>query len=287
MMALHGTSLAGSASPLIEGQRISFSLNGVSLLREVSLRVRAGETVGLIGPNGAGKTTLLKVLGGLIRDVEGEVWLQGRPLREYSPREVARLVAHVPQTTALDFAFTVREVVLMGRSPYLGRFQLEQPLDRQVAEQAMRTMNVQALSERFINTLSGGERQRVLIARALAQQPRILLLDEPTANLDVKHQLEVLSLTTRLAHQQGLAIVAAIHDLDLAARFFDRLVLLHEGRVLADSTPEVVLTPSNLAEAFGVQANIYRDPFTQVLRLSLSGDGSNGHRVVSQASIPL
>jgi len=249
--------------------------------------VRAGETVGLIGPNGAGKTTLLKVLGGLIRDVEGEVWLQGRLLREYSPREVARLVAHVPQTTALDFAFTVREVVLMGRSPYLGRFQLEQPLDRQVAEQAMRTMNVQALSERFINTLSGGERQRVLIARALAQQPRILLLDEPTANLDVKHQLEVLSLTTRLAHQHGLAIVAAIHDLDLAARFFDRLVLLHEGRILADSTPEVVLTPSNLAEAFGVQVNIYRDPFTQVLRLSLSGDGSNGHRVVSQASMSL
>ncbi len=286
-MALHGTSLADSASPLIEGRRISFSLNGVFLLRGVSLRVRAGETVGLIGPNGAGKTTLLKVLGGLIRDVEGEVWLQGRLLREYSPREVARLVAHVPQTTALDFAFTVREVVLMGRSPYLGRFQLEQPLDRQVAEQAMRTMNVQALSERFINTLSGGERQRVLIARALAQQPRILLLDEPTANLDVKHQLEVLSLTTRLAHQHGLAIVAAIHDLDLAARFFDRLVLLHEGRILADSTPEVVLTPSNLAEAFGVQVNIYRDPFTQVLRLSLSGDGSNGHRVVSQASMSL
>jgi iron complex transport system ATP-binding protein len=285
-MALYGTNgLTEPAPPLIEARQISFDVDGVSILRQVSLRVQAGETIGLIGPNGAGKTTLLKVLGGLIRDVRGEVWLQGRPLRDYSPREVARLVAHVPQTTALDFAFTVREVVLMGRSPYLGRFQLEQPLDRQIAEQAMRTMKVRAFAERFVNTLSGGERQRVFIARALAQQPRILLLDEPTANLDVKHQLEVLSLTSELAHQNGLAVIAAVHDLDLAARFCDRLILLHEGRVLADSTPEAVLTPANLADAFGVRANVYRDPFTQVLRLSLSGEGLNGHGAVEQVSL--
>jgi iron complex transport system ATP-binding protein len=232
--------------------------------------------VGLIGPNGAGKTTLIRALGGHIKPSAGSVALLGRPLTAYPPREIARLVAHVPQATAMDFAFTVREVVLMGRSPHLGRFQIEQPRDRRIADEAMQRVQIEGLAERLITTLSGGERQRVFIARALAQQPQVLLLDEPTANLDVKHQLDVLEMTAVLVHDGGLGVLAAIHDLDLAARFCDRLVLLHEGRVLADDTPGAVLTEGNLQAAFEVKAHVFRDPYSDELRLSLS---RNGHPV--------
>ena len=183
------------------------------------------------------------------------------------------MVGHVSQTVVFDFAFTVREVVLMGRSPRLGRFQMEQARDHEIAEDAMRRVDVLHLSERFINTLSGGERQRVFIARALAQQPLVLLLDEPTANLDVKHQLEVLGLAARLAREEGLGVMAAIHDLNLAAHFCERLVLLNGGRLLANDVPDTVLTPDNLSAAFEVEAQVYRDPFSRALRLSLSRNG--------------
>src|SRR5688572_4417044 len=175
-------------TPLIETRRLSFTIDGAELLRDISLTLNPGEMVGLIGPNGAGKSTLLRVLGGLWSGASGEVLLAGHALKTHSAQQIARLVGHVPQSTAMDFAFTVREVVLMGRSPHLRRFQLEGVEDRRVAEDAMRAMHIADLADRFVNTLSGGERQRVFVARALAQQPRVLLLDEPTANLDVRHQ---------------------------------------------------------------------------------------------------
>ena len=277
---------AGSTAPaLIAAEGIDLSIDGVHILRGVSMELRAGELVGLIGPNGAGKTTLLKVLGGLLPPSSGAVHLMGEPLTRRSPREVARAVAYVPQSTLTDFAFTVREVVLMGRSPHLGRFQIEQAHDREIALRAMRQLHVDHLADRLVTTLSGGEHQQVFIARALAQEPRILLLDEPTANLDVKHQLDVLEMAAALAHEEGLGVIAAIHDLNLAAHFCDRLVLLEEGRVLADSAPEAVLTPQNLEDAFEVQAQVYRDPFTQGLRLSLTrhGNGNGRHREHMQA----
>lgn len=269
---------AQSAIPLIEAQQVNVALDGIPILSDIALALRTGELVGLIGPNGAGKTTLLRALGGLVRRSAGAIRLCGKPLEALSPREVARLVAYVPQGTTADFAFTVREVVLMGRSPHLGRFQLEGSKDQQIAEEAMRRLHVDHLAERLITTLSGGERQRVFIARALAQQPRVLLLDEPTANLDVKHQLDVLEMATHLADEEGLGIVAAIHDLNLAAHFCQRLVLLHRGRVLADDAPEAVLTPANLRRAFEVEAQVYRDPYTDVLRLSLARNGKVSHR---------
>lgn len=262
---------------VIDARQLHLRLDEQAILNDISLAVRPGEMIGLIGPNGAGKSSLLRVLGGLWPASGGTIHLDGRPLRSSSTREVARLVAHVPQSTAMDFAFTVREVVLMGRSPYLSRFQIEGPEDRRVAEEAMRMMAVHDLAERFINTLSGGERQRVFIARALAQQPRLLLLDEPTANLDVRHQLSMLAMVARLVREEGLSVIAAIHDLDLAAHTCDRLVLLHEGRILADAAPEQVLSPDNLAHAFHVEARVFRDPYTDALRLSLSHpNGSNG-----------
>lgn len=270
---------------LIDARNITYAIDGNVILRDVSLSLKPGELVGLIGPNGTGKSTLLRVLGGLWSGAEGTIHLKGRELKSYSPREVATLVAHVPQDTSVDFAFTTSEIVLMGRSPHLSRFEYERNEDREIAEDAMRRMNVDDLADRFVNTLSGGERQRVFIARALAQQPCVLLLDEPTANLDIKHQLDVLTFVQRLAREEDLGVIAAIHDLDLAAQFVDRLILLQQGRVVVDDTPESVLTAGHLAAAFGVNARPYHDPYTGALRLSLTARNgrhesaqSNGHR---------
>lgn len=253
---------------LLQAEGVSCRLGDVEILRQVTFQLAAGELVGLVGPNGAGKSTLLRVLGGLLTTgVQGRIALLGRPLSTYSPREVARLIAHVPQATALDFPFTVRDIVLMGRSPHLGRFQLEGPRDRTIAEWAMRTADVLPFGGRLVSTLSGGERQRVLIARALAQEPAILLLDEPTSNLDIKHQLALLEMVRSLAHRDGLGVVAAIHDLPLAARFCDRIVLLTQGRVVAAGRPDQVFTPARLAQVFGVEVSVEREPTTGYLRL--------------------
>lgn len=253
---------------LLQAEGVSCRLEDAEILRQVNFHLAAGELVGLVGPNGAGKSTLLRVLGGLLTTgVQGRIALLGRPLSTYNPREVARLIAHVPQATALDFPFTVRDIVLMGRSPHLGRFQLEGLRDRAIAEWAMRTADVLPFAGRLVSTLSGGERQRVLIARALAQEPAILLLDEPTSNLDIKHQLGLLEMVRSLAHRDGLGVVAAIHDLPLAARFCDRIVLLTQGRVVAVGQPDQVFTPARLAQVFGVEVSVEREPTTGHLRL--------------------
>jgi iron complex transport system ATP-binding protein len=252
---------------LLRASGVSFAYNGTPVLEELAFELRAGEMVGLVGPNGTGKSTLLKLLSGLLRPRAGDIHLLDRPLSAYGVKAVARVVAHVPQATAFDFPFTVREMVLMGRSPYLGRFAMESEQDRRVAEDAMRRTETLSLARRFINTLSGGERQRVLIARALAQQPRVLLLDEPTSNLDIKHQLALLTLVRDLAHRSGIGVVAAIHDLPLAARFCDRVTLLAHGRIVADGRPDEVFTPYRLAEVFGVEVTVDREPITGGLRL--------------------
>jgi ABC-type cobalamin/Fe3+-siderophores transport system ATPase subunit len=268
------TSKSGKARPeiLIDATRLDLTVDGASILRGVSITLGAGEMVGLVGPNGAGKTSLLKLLGGLRRPTSGDINLMGKPLASYNARDVARQIASVPQSTSAEFAFTVREVVLMGRSPHLGRFEIERVVDHEIANQAMRRMDVQVLAERFLPTLSGGERQRVFTARALAQQPRILLLDEPTANLDVGHQLDLLDLVRGLTRNEGLGVIAAVHDLDLAVQYCDRLILLHKGERLAEGAPEAVLTPESLSAAFGVRGDLYRDPFSDTLRLSVRRD---------------
>ncbi len=266
MSALPNSQPNGS---LLQANRITYKTGDHVVIQDVSLALYSGEVVGLIGPNGAGKSTLLKVISGLWKGTGGEVMLCGQPLTRYRPREIARLIGHVAQATTLDSAFTVRDIVLMGRNPYLGRFEIERPQDRRIADDAMRATHTLALADRAVNTLSGGERQRVFIARALTQEPSLLLLDEPTSNLDIKHQIDILTLVKRFAHERGLGVLIAIHDLSLAARFCDRLALLHDGRIVAEGSPEAVLTPPNLASAFGVHAQPYRDPFTHDLKLSI------------------
>lgn len=265
--------MTGNGTPtpevLLTSQDITYRRDGSVLLQDVRLRVTGGEMVGLIGPNGAGKSTLLRVISGIWEASAGTITLLDRPLGRYSSKEIAQIVAQVPQITDLDFPFTVQQVVLMGRNPHLSRFQIETEHDRIVAKSAMQRTQSLHLADRLIGTLSGGERQRVLIARALTQEPRLLLLDEPTANLDIQHQINVLDLVQRLARDEGLGVVIAVHDLELAARFCDRLVLMNRGAVLAEGSPDEVLTPGHIHAAYAVDAQPFRDPITGQLRLAI------------------
>ena len=265
--------------PAIGAQGVFFQIEAKTLLDGVDLNAAHGQMVGLIGPNGAGKSTFLRAISGVLRVQSGNIHLNGADLRSLTSKEVAAGLAIVPQIVPHTHGFTAMELVLMGRYPHLGRFQIEGKEDTRIAREAMRLTETEQFADRTLDTLSGGERQRVIVSRALAQQPRILLLDEPTSNLDVLHQLKVLGLVRQLV-DDGLTSVAAIHDLNMAARFCDRLVLLQEGRVLAEGTPEQVLTPKLIAQAFGVNAAVYRDPNTGSHAISLIGptdsNGANG-----------
>ena len=262
------TTAARAAALSAEG--LTYSIQGAVLLDNVSLRAGQGELVGVIGPNGAGKSTLLRALAGVIEPSDGERRLGGRRFEEMPSREKARSIALVPQIAPMAHGFTCLELVLMGRYPHMGRFQIEGASDENIARRAMRLTDTEQFAERTLETLSGGERQRVFIARALAQQPRVLLLDEPTSNLDVLHQLRVLGLIREWA-ANGATAIAAVHDLNMAARHCDFLVLLSEGRVIAEGAPQDVLTAENVRRAYGVESVVYRDPHTGALALSLIG----------------
>ena len=255
---------------MISAENVTYEVEGEALLRGVSLRADQGQLIGLIGPNGAGKTTLLRSMSGILRNYGGAIRLEGADLKSLSSRDLAGSVALVPQIAPYAHGFTAIELVLMGRYPYLSRFQIEGKEDDRIARDAMRMTGIERFADRTLDTLSGGERQRVFVARALAQQPRILLLDEPTSNLDVLHQLKVLGLVRQLV-DDGLTAVAAIHDLNMAARYCDELVLLSGGRVLAVGLPYEVLSPQLIESAFGVKSAIYKDPITGSLAISLIG----------------
>jgi iron complex transport system ATP-binding protein len=261
-------------APLLQVRGLGKDFGRGPVLDAIDLDLGPGAMVGLVGPNGAGKTTLLSLLMGLQRPTRGEVRVAGRALQSLSRRRLARTIALVPQDLEIGFAFGVREVVAMGRYPHLGRFQAPGSADLDAVQQAMVATGVDALSDRTIDTLSGGERQRVLIARAVAQQTPVVLLDEVTANLDLSHQLEVLGLARAMA-ADGRLVVAALHDLALASRYCDRLLLLGQGRLRADGPVGAVLTPDHLLRFFGVEASIEAAPGGGlVITPRLPGDGA-------------
>ncbi|MFC7203870.1 heme ABC transporter ATP-binding protein [Haloferax namakaokahaiae] len=240
---------------------VAVSLGGHDVLDGVSLTIDEGTFVGLIGPNGAGKTTLLRTLNGALSPARGSVTIAGEDVHALSSKATSRVVATVPQTTKVTFDFPVREVVKMGRTPHRGRFDGWSDADERAVESALNRTSVARLADRPITELSGGERQRALIARALAQETPVLLLDEPTASLDINHQVRTLELVTDLVGD-GTTAIAAIHDLNLAAHYCDVLVLLSGGRVLSAGDPATVLTESNLRSAFDAEAIVSRHPVT-------------------------
>ena len=223
----------------------------------VSLRIAEGGLVGIIGPNGSGKTTLLRLLSGTLRPSQGRVWLGATAMAELSRREVARQIAVVPQATELAFEYTVIEIVLMGRHPHLGIFAVEGPADVHIAMQSLEATGTAQLAERYFHTLSGGEKQRVVIAAALAQAAGILLLDEPTASLDLGYQLEVATTMQRLNRDHRVTLAISTHDLNLAASICRELVLMRAGRVIAAGPTEQVLTPERVSELYDVEADVH------------------------------
>jgi len=233
---------------------------GRTVLHNIDLEVRAGEVLALVGPNGAGKSTLVRAITGLTPVTRGAVLLDGVDLLRLSPAQRARQIAVVPQTVHLPEAFSVAEIVLMGRNPHLPLFGSEHKRDFDAAWRAMQVTAVDGLADRRADEISGGERQRAVIARALAQEPRVLLLDEPTAHLDLKHQMAVLDLARSLAAARGLAVLTTLHDLNQAALYADRVALLAQGRLLACGPASEVFAAERLGAAFGVPVAISTHP---------------------------
>jgi len=234
---------------------VTVTLGGRPIVDAVDLEVAEGEWVALIGPNGAGKTTLLRAITGLVA-FEGTVELHGRPTTEMHRREVARAIALVPQEPSTPAWMTVGEYVLLGRTPYLGPLAKEGARDREAAARALGRLDLLEFVERRLGTLSGGEKQRVVVARALAQDAEIVLLDEPTAALDIGHQQQALELLDGLRVESGLTLVAAMHDLTLAAQYADRMLLLDGGRVVADGAPPDVLTEAAIGRHYGAAIDV-------------------------------
>jgi iron complex transport system ATP-binding protein len=244
---------------MVRAEDLAVSLGGHRVLSDVDLAVDSGSFVGLVGPNGAGKTTLLRTVRAALAPDSGRVRVDGRAVHDLAPKAVSRLVATTPQETSLSFEFTVEQAVEMGRTPHLGRFDRVGERDREAVRAAMERVDVEQFSDRPVTSLSGGERQRVLLARALAQETPVLLLDEPTASLDINHAVNTLELVADLA-AEGKTAVAAIHDLNLAARYCDALVLLADGTVRAAGPPSEVLRRPTLRDAFDAETLVTRQP---------------------------
>lgn len=232
------------------------------VLRGVSLDVRPGELVALVGPNGSGKTTLVRAITRLVPLVSGRILLGESDISRMSHRQIARVVAVVPQGHQLPEGFTAFQVALMGRTPFLGFLENEGPAHIEAARRAMRAAGCEDLADRPVETLSGGERQRVLLARALAQEPRLLLLDESTAHLDLAHVIASFDLVRRLCERDGLAALAVVHDLTLAAAYADRIAVLRDGRIVAEGDPASVVTERMVADVYGARSAVLRHPDT-------------------------
>ena len=246
---------------LFEIRQISFSYGQNMVLRNLSLDLVSGKFYAIVGPNGCGKTTLLDLMAGILTPDSGTIKCDGRPLPAYPKRELAKKIALVPQDFYINFPFTVREVVLMGRHPYIPRFGSPDVEDLEIVANVMRLMDIDQLGDKFVTELSGGEKQRVVFARAFAQDTPVLIVDEGTSNMDIRHTLKSLSLARDAAREQGKTMIAAMHDLNLAAAFCDCMVFMESGRIVAQGHLEEVFNEDNIRAVFDVEARVYFDQF--------------------------
>ena len=264
----------------LEMQNTTLAYGHKVVMTDITFQLMPGEMVGLVGPNGSGKSTIIKALSHVISPRSGKILLDGKDISKIPRRDLARLVGVVPQLSLLPSAFTAFEIVLMGRNPHLSLFQYEGPRELAIAWQAMEKTGTQSLAGRRVSELSGGEIQCLLIARVLAQETKALLLDEPTANLDIGRQIEILDLIKSLCQEKNLAVLAAIHDLNLASQYCDRLILINNGRVHAEGTPQEVITARNIKDVYGAEGCVYVHPVnrlpTVLLRAGNGGPGKPG-----------
>jgi iron complex transport system ATP-binding protein len=249
-----------SKKPILEVEALTVNYGSRAVLRGIDISVEKGEILAVVGPNGAGKTTLIRAISGIIPPNAGEIRVAGEDLTQLSPAQRARHIAVVPQARNLPGGYTVQQTVLMGRNPYLGWLGRIQPADRALVQQALTHTHTLYLSDRRVGELSGGEQQRVLLARALAQATPILLLDEPTAHLDLQHQSVLLNLVSASTRELGLAVLLAAHDLNMVALYADRVALLVDGCIRALGAPEEVLTRANIEAAYHISVRIIRHP---------------------------
>lgn len=265
-----------SVENIIEVNNLHFGYNGAEILQGVTFNLRVGEVVGVIGPNGSGKSTLLKLVSGLYSPWQGQVKIKGEPIEGYSRREIAQIIATVAQDVDRDFPFTVREIVAMGRSPYLGRFAIEGKGDKKVISDALERTDISHYGDRFPYQLSGGERQRMVIARALAQEPQVLLMDEPTSYLDLNHQIDINRLMLQLVKEKGLGVVYVTHDLNIAAECCDRVLMLKDGKIIAEGKPMDVISQENIKIVYGCQVLVDENPQSGRPRVTPLMEAANG-----------
>ncbi len=249
---------------------LSFSYGERPALRDISLTVKEGEILGILGPNGAGKTTLLKCLLRTVTPRDGDIELLGKSISEYDPVELARKVSYVPQETGMPFPFSVFEVVVMGRYPHCAPLTFESASERELVHKILRRTHTEEFADRLFNELSGGEKQRVLLARAIAQDAPLMLLDEPTSNLDIKHMTILLRLLIERREETGMTLIFVTHDLNLATAFADRVALIKQGEIKATGSPSEVLTPARIQSIYDTEVSIVKDPETSVQYFALN-----------------
>ncbi len=255
--------------------RLETGYSAEPVLKEIDMTVAEGDFVGVIGPNGCGKSTLLRAITGVLPAWDGEVYLDDKWIQQMSRTDISKIMAVVPQRTQISFPFTVREVVEMGRTPYLGRFEAPDGDHADIVSTSMERVGVKNLQDRTVRELSGGEYQRMLIARSLAQEPDLLLMDEATSHLDIGHRIEVMDLIKRLNREENLTVISIHHDLDLAARYCEEIILMDRGRIRAYGKPMDVLTPPHLRAVYGIEAEVRRNRRDGTLYIVPIGDEEN------------
>lgn len=255
--------------PVIDARNISFSYATKPVMGNVSFTIDEAQIVAVIGPNGSGKTTLLKIINGTLFPDDGQMLIDSKETGRWQRKEIAQKVAIVPQETAMIFPFYAEEIVLMGRFPHLGRYGFEDKKDYKIVHEAMEKTDTLAFADRRFSELSAGERQRVLIARALAQEPKVLLLDESTVFLDLKHQVQFLALLRQLNTMQKLTVIFVTHDINLAAQNADRTILLYSGKIYAIGKPAEVITAANIKEVYDVDVLVDQNPQNGLPRVTL------------------
>ena len=260
---------------ILQAQDLTLGYKHQPVVKGFNASIRQGSVIGLIGPNGSGKTTLLRAFSGLIRPLHGKILLDGQALSEIPARRRAQMIGWVPQREKLAWPLTVKEVVSLGRAPYRGWLLPLTENDQEVINQALSFTDLEELTDRSVEELSGGEFQRVLVARALAQEPRVLLLDEPNASLDIHYQIQVTDLVRELVAQRGITAVIAIHDLSVAARYCDSLILMHHGKKICSGDPQEVLAPEHMRKVFRVETRLYTDPWDHLAVSARNGLDKN------------